>query len=109
MIRINVFLVLLIMVSALAVVTARQEARKSFQALQKEQEVGRDLEVAWERLLLKQASWAMYHKVEAIASQRLGMSSPDVSRIQVLRAETASSEGAVGASGGHPAGAGGAR
>ncbi len=109
MTRIDIFLVLLITVSALAVVTARHEARKSFQELQKTQKIGSDLEVAWERLLLKQASWAMYHKVEAIASQRLGMSSPDVSRIHVLLAETASNGGAVSASGGRPAGTGGVR
>lgn len=87
MTRIDIFLVLLITVSALAVVTTRHEARKSFLELQKVQKEGNDLEVEWERLLLKQASWAMYHKVEAIASQRLGMNNPDVSQIRVQSAE----------------------
>ncbi len=54
MTRVDIFLVLLITVSALAVVTARHEARKLFLALQQAQKVGRDLEVEWERLLLKQ-------------------------------------------------------
>ncbi|MBM4189703.1 MAG: cell division protein FtsL [Betaproteobacteria bacterium] len=99
MTRIDIFLVLLITVSALAVVTARHEARKLFLDLQQVQKTGRDLEVEWERLLLKQASWAMYHKVEAIATQRLGMNHPDASHIRVLAAETELNSGAVNASG----------
>lgn len=106
MTRVDIFLVLLVTVSALVVVTARHEARKLFLELQKVQKEGRDLEVEWERLLLKQASWAMYHKVEAIASERLGMSNPDVSRIHVLPAEMALNGGAVSASGDRPAGLG---
>ena len=99
MTRVDIFLVLLITVSALVVVTARHEARKLFLELQRVQKVGSDLEVEWQRLLLKQASWAMYHKVEAIASQRLGMSNPDASRIRVLPAETGVNGGSAGASG----------
>ncbi len=106
MTRIDFSLVLLITVSALAVVTARHEARKLFLELQKEQKTGSNLAVEWERLLLKQASWAMYHKVEAIASQRLGMSTPEASRIHVLSAETVSNGGAVSAAGIKPAGSG---
>lgn len=109
MTRINIFLVLLIMVSALAVVTARHEARKLFLELQRVQEAGRNLEVEWERLLLKQASWAMYHKVEAIASQRLGMNNPDASRIRVLSAEAEMPAGAASALATGSAGQGGAR
>lgn len=104
MTRINIFLVLLIMVSALAVVTARHEARKLFLELQQVQKVGRDLEVEWHRLLLKQASWAMYHRVEAIANQRLGMSHPEVSRIRVRSEEAGPNSGAVNDSGMDPAG-----
>lgn len=99
MTRVDIFIVLLITVSALAVVTARHEARKLFLELQRVQKVGRDLEVEWQRLLLKQASWATYHKVEAIASQRLGMSNPDASRIRVLPAETGVNGGLASASG----------
>jgi cell division protein FtsL len=106
MTRVDIFLVLLITVSALAVVTARHEARKLFLELQQAQKVGRDLEVEWERLLLKQASWAMYHKVEAIATQRLGMSNPDTSRIRVLSAEPELNSGAANASGPSSAGSG---
>ena len=109
MTRVDIFLVLLITVSALAVVTARHEARKLFLELQRVQKVGRDLEVEWQRLLLKQASWAMYHKVEAIASQRLGMSNPDASRIRVLPAETGVNGGSANASGTGAAGLGVAR
>lgn len=109
MTRVDIFLVLLVTVSALAVVTARHEARKLFLELQKVQQAGADLEVEWERLLLKQASWAMYHKVEAIASQRLGMSNPDVSRIHVLSADIALNGAPVSASGVNAAGSGASR
>ncbi len=104
MTRIDIFLALLIMVSALAVVTARHEARNLFLELQRVQKVGRDLEVEWHRLLLKQASWAMYHRVEAIANQRLGMSHPEVARIRVLHEGAGLNGGAVSASGSDLAG-----
>lgn len=77
-------LVLLLLVGALSVVTARHEARKLFLDLQQVQKKGRDLEVDWERLLLSQGSWAMHGRVEKIASKHLGMENPGTARTRVL-------------------------
>jgi cell division protein FtsL len=84
MTRLNIFFALLVVLSALSVVTARHEARKSFLALQSVQKEARGLEVVWERLLLQQASATMYDKVETVATRDLAMKSPEASRIRVL-------------------------
>lgn len=89
MTRLNIFFALLIVLSALSVVTARHEARKSFLALQSVQKEGRGLEVTWERLLLQQATATMYDRVETVAARNLGMKYPEASRIRVLTLEDA--------------------
>jgi cell division protein FtsL len=74
---------------ALAVVSARHQARKLFVELQAEEKRSRDLDIEWGRLQLEQSTWAMHARVEQVARQQLGMAFPPAEKIRVLSAKAA--------------------
>ncbi len=89
MLRLNLLLALLLAMCALAVVTARHQARKLFVELQAVQKQGRDLDIEWGRLQLEQSTWAMHARVEQVARGQLQMAVPDVKRIFILSTDGA--------------------
>lgn len=76
MIRFNLVLLAIVLVSALAVVTTNHRARKLVTEFEREQERMRALEVEWGQLQLEQSTWATHARVEQIARERLGMHAP---------------------------------
>jgi cell division protein FtsL len=84
--RFNLVLLLLVVLCALALVTAQHHARKLYIELQKEQELAKQLEVEWGQLQLEQSTWAMHARIEKIATGSLNMGSPPPSRVQVMGA-----------------------
>ena len=84
MIRVNTFLILILVACALSVVTSQHKARKLFVELEKEQELARQLAVEWGQLQLEQSTWAMHTRIEKIATGQLHMQVPDASRVQVV-------------------------
>ena len=84
MIRVNTFLILILVACALSVVTSQHKARKLFVELEKEQELARQLAVEWGQLQLEQSTWAMHTRIEKIATGQLRMQVPDASSIQVV-------------------------
>jgi cell division protein FtsL len=82
--RLNLVLLGLVIVCALALVTSQHQARKLYVELQKEQERERSLEIEWGQLQLEQSTWAMHGRVERIATRDLGMRTPPSSRVQVV-------------------------
>jgi cell division protein FtsL len=82
--RLNVILALLVIASALAVVSARHQARKLFMGLQAEQKHTRELDIEWGRLQLEQSTWAMHQRIEQVARDHLTMAIPDATRIRVI-------------------------
>lgn len=85
MIRVDAFLVALVVSSALGVVAAQHQARKLFSELEREQARAQSLEVEWGQLQLEQSTWAAHARVEKIARERIGMRPPAPG--QVLTAE----------------------
>ena len=85
MLRLNVPLAIVLAICALAVVTARHQARKSFVELQALEKHGRELDIEWGRLQLEQSTWSMHSRIEQIAHGQLRMSVPDLKRIQVVK------------------------
>jgi cell division protein FtsL len=83
-IRVNTFLILILVACALSVVTSQHKARKLFVELEKEQELARQLAVEWGQLQLEQSTWAMHTRIEKIARGQLHMQVPDASRVQVV-------------------------
>jgi cell division protein FtsL len=87
--RLNLILLAIAVVCALAVVTSQHKARKLYVELQKEQERGKQFEVEWGQLQLEQSTWAMHARIEKIASGQLMMHAPPASRVQVVPSEAA--------------------
>ena len=92
MTRINVFMLGLLVASALAMVTAQHKARSFFVELEKEQEIARALDVEWGQLRLEQSTWAMHSRVEKIAAGSLNMRVASARRIQLVPPLPASSK-----------------
>ena len=84
MTRVVLTVLALLIVCALALVTAQHQARKLYVELQKEQELAKRLEIEWGQLQLEQSTWATHARIEKIASRELGMRVPPGSRTQVL-------------------------
>lgn len=85
MVRTNLFLLILVLISALAVVTTNHRARKLVIAYEREQERMRALEVEWGQLQLEQGTWATHARIEQIARDKLGMHAPKPAQIIVLQ------------------------
>lgn len=85
MVKLNLLLTLVLLVCALAVVSARHQARKLFVELQAEQTRSRDLDIEWGRLQLEISTWLMHNRVEEVARTRLHMAVPDPRQVYVLQ------------------------
>ena len=88
MVKVNLFLTLVLLACALAVVSARYQARKLFVELHAEQARARDLDIEWGRLQLEISTWLMHNRVEEVAHSRLNMAVPDPRRVYVLQEAT---------------------
>lgn len=84
MTRLNLFLLLILIACALALITSQHKARKFYGELQKEAALSRKLDVEWGQLQLEQSTWAMHSRIEAEATQKLGMHVPGANRTQVI-------------------------
>lgn len=81
MVRINLFLLAAVLISALAVVSTNHRTRKLVTEFEREQERMRALEVEWGQLQLEQSTWATHARIEQIARDRLGMHPPRPNQI----------------------------
>lgn len=81
MVRINLMLLLVAVICALAAVSSSHRARKLFIGLENEQKRMRDLDVEWSQLQLEQSTWANHARVEKIARDKLAMHAPAAGRI----------------------------
>ena len=84
MTRTNLVLLAILVVCALALVTAQHQARKLYTELQKEQELAQQLEIEFGQLQLESSTWATHARVERLASRNLGMRVPSSASIQVV-------------------------
>jgi len=84
MVRLNLFLLALVVACALGVVTSQHQARKLFGDLENEQAAAKKLGEEWTQLTIEQGTWATHKRVESLASRSLGMRPPDASTTVVL-------------------------
>ena len=82
--RINLILIIVLLVSAVATVAAQHQARKRLQALELERERAHNLDVEFGQLQLEMSSWAAHTRIERIAREKLGMQPPDMKKVQKL-------------------------
>ena len=84
MTRVQLFLLVLTLISAAAVVAVRHENRLAFVALQNNEQQGDALQAEWGRLMLERATWTSQNNVAETASKSLEMSAPAPDRIVTL-------------------------
>ena len=84
MIRLNAFLLVLVVACALGVITSQHHARKLFIELETEQAAAKKLGEEWTQLQLEQSTWATHKRIEALASKSLGMRLPDSATTVIL-------------------------
>ena len=86
--RLNAILLVLIVVSALSVITSQHHARKLFNDLESEQNAAKKLDDEFTQLQLEQSTWATNKRVEAVAARQLGMRLPDPSNTVIVTLDT---------------------
>ncbi|HEX7403477.1 MAG TPA: cell division protein FtsL [Usitatibacter sp.] len=75
--RVNAVLLVLVIVSALSVITSQHHARQLFSQLEGELAQASKLGEEFTQLQLEQSTWATNKRVESVASRSLGMRLPD--------------------------------
>lgn len=83
MVRLNLILLIFSLCCALGTVTSQHKARKLFQALEKEQEQTRQLDVEFDQLQLELSTWATSPRIEKIAREKLRMRPAGKSAVMV--------------------------
>ncbi len=72
-------------VSAIALIDARQKSRHHFVALSKLETIRDELNIEFGQLQLEHATWSDSYQLEQVARQRLGMEFPTPENTVVLR------------------------
>ena len=78
-------MLLVLMVSATAIVLVSFESRLAFQELQQQLELKNDIEVKWGQLLIEQSTLGVDDRIERKASEELDMKVPDWSNVVVVQ------------------------
>jgi cell division protein FtsL len=84
MTRLNLLLLAIVAICAIATVTSQHKARKLLMDLEREQARARALDVEWGQLQLELSTWGLHSRVERLAAARLGMRAPDARRTQLV-------------------------
>jgi len=74
-----------ILITALTVIYAQHQSRKSFVNLQELQKVRDDIDVEWGRLQLEQGAWTTHGRVEQIARNKLNMKIPNTDAVIIVK------------------------
>jgi cell division protein FtsL len=82
---ITVMLVLLVIISALALIYSTHRSRELFNEWQQQQRREWALDEDWERLLLEQSTLAAYERVSQSAESKLDMVMPDPAAVHVVK------------------------
>jgi cell division protein FtsL len=81
----ELWLAILLVLSALAVSWSVHEARRLTNEVQRLQAEHNRLQTEWGQLLLEHSTWGAYARVERMARDKLAMSLPDASRRVVVK------------------------
>jgi cell division protein FtsL len=81
----NPSLAAVLIISALAVVSVRHEARNLTADLEKARADTQRLQTEFGQIQLELATWAMHSRIERIARERLGMQVADPSRVHIVQ------------------------
>ncbi|MFA9276063.1 MAG: cell division protein FtsL [Candidatus Aquirickettsiella gammari] len=85
--RLNVFIGLLLVLSALSLINAQYQARRLFIEMERAQTLSQQFEIEWTQLKLDQSTFGKHSRIEAVANKELGMVHVTPDRTQYLSAE----------------------
>jgi len=74
-----------VMLSSFFVINAKHQSRKAFVELQSLKSDQYQMETVWGQLQLEQATWAAHGRVEKIASKDLGMVTPSMNAVSIIK------------------------
>ncbi|MGB5621233.1 MAG: cell division protein FtsL [Gammaproteobacteria bacterium] len=77
-------LVLLLLLSSIAAIHARHEARQLFIELDAQIEVRDELNIDWGRLQIEHSTWASPGRIEQMATDKLGMRVPEPTSVVII-------------------------
>ena len=95
--RVNLIMVVLIVACALALITTQHRARGLFVALERENQLERQLENSWTQLQAEQVSLAKGSRVEEIARTQLKLQTPEGQKTRYLSMSTLAAQEGRGA------------
>ena len=84
MVRLNLFLLAVLIVCALSLVSSRHQARKLFVELEREQARERSYETEYGQLQPEQSTWGVPAGVEKIAREQLRLQLPPQGRVEIV-------------------------
>ncbi len=84
--RFNLILSIILVLCALSLINAQYQARRLFIELERAQSASRQYELTWTQLKLDQSTFGKHSRIEAVASQELGMIPVSPDRTQYLTA-----------------------
>ncbi|MDR4516412.1 MAG: cell division protein FtsL [Nitrosomonas sp.] len=87
MFKLNLILIVMFVICALALVTAQHETRKLNMALENENKITRKLEVEWGKLQLEQSTLIARQLIENSARKQLNMEVPSADHVQIISAK----------------------
>ncbi len=82
--QLDIMLAAVLMLCALAVVNAQHRARMLFVELEALKKEARELEVEWGKLQLEQGTLTSHARVESLAKNQLGLTSPPLDKVWLL-------------------------
>lgn len=100
--RLSIVFAILLMLSAISLVTARYQSRQLFVASERQAGQARELDTDWRRLQLERAELARNARIDEIARQDLKMLSTSPDRTLYLKGNFAATPASGAASGGRP-------
>ena len=74
-----------VLVSSLAVIYSKHQARSRFVELQRLTERRDELDIEWGQLQLEQSTWATHGRVERVARENLRMVIPRAADLRIVR------------------------
>jgi cell division protein FtsL len=89
-------LLLLLVASALLLVTSRHQTRKLFIELEHERQLAQHYEEEYGRLQIEQSTWAVPSRIDWLARDKLGMQLPEPEQIRMITYETPKGDEAKG-------------
>lgn len=100
--RLSIVFAILLMLSAISLVTARYQSRQLFVASERQAAQARELDTDWRRLQLERAELARNARIDEIARQDLKMLSSSPDRTLYLKGDFAATPVSKAVGGGRP-------